>query len=74
MENALLTLEILQYELYLIGSNISIYFLKKKGHLIYHNYNAEEKNVREQKDKIDILYLNENHFNLLMPNNEKKKE
>ena len=36
---------------------------------IYHKYNSEEENLREGRDTIEILYINENHFNLLIPNN-----
>lgn len=46
-----------------------MYTINELGYTIYHKYNSEEDNLREGRYTIEILYINENHFNLLIPNN-----
>ena len=55
----------------LFNCNINMYTINELGYTIYHKYNSEEENLRQEKDTIEILYINENHFNLLIPNNNK---
>ena len=55
----------------LFNCNINMYTINELGYTIYHKYNSEEENLKQEKDTIEILYINENHFNLLIPNNNK---
>ena len=48
-----------------------MYTFNELGYTIYHKYNSEEENLRQEKDIIEILYINENYFNLMIPNNNK---
>ena len=52
----------------LFNCNINMYTINELGYTIYHKYNSEEENLRQEKDTIENLYINENHFNLLIPN------
>ena len=50
-----------------------MYTINALGYTIYHKYNSEIDNSNKEKDTIEILYINNNHFNLLLPNNNKGK-
>lgn len=57
----------------LFNCNINMYTINALGYTVYHKYNSENDNLNKEKDTIEILYINDNHFNLLIPNNNKGK-
>ena len=45
-----------------------MYTLYENGYELYNKYNPEYNMNGEVRDTLNILYIKENHFNLLMPN------
>ena len=45
-----------------------MYTLNETGYSFYLLYNSERGLQQENIENINILYINENHFNLLIPN------
>ena len=45
-----------------------MYTLNETGYSFYLLYNSERGQQQENIENINILYINENHFNLLIPN------
>ena len=44
----------------LFNCNINMYTINELGYTIYHKYNSEEEKLRQEKDTIEILYINDN--------------
>ena len=47
-----------------------MYTIGSQGYNIYHKYGIREGKSNINKEVINILYINHNHFNLLLPNDE----
>ena len=45
-----------------------MYTLNENGYEFYNKYNPEDNMNGWVRDTVNILYINENHFNLLIPN------
>ena len=45
-----------------------MYTLNENGYEFYNKYNPEDNMNGGVRDTVNILYINENHFNLLIPN------
>ena len=52
----------------LFNYNVNIYTLNENGFAIYNKYNIGEDEAIINKETINILYINRNHYNLLMAN------
>lgn len=48
-----------------------MYTIGAQGYDIYHKYGIREVNSNLNKEVINILYINHNHFNFLLPNEDK---
>ena len=44
-----------------------MYTINENGYTIYNKYITEDDNSNNNKQTINILYINENHYNLLIP-------
>ena len=51
----------------LFNCNIKMYLWENAGFRVIYNYNMSENNSNIVNDNIDILFINNNHFNLLIP-------
>ena len=53
-----------------------MYTLNETGYSLFFKYNSERGEQQENIENINILYIDENHFNLLIPNleNDRKKD
>ena len=60
----------------LLNCNINMYTLNETGYSLFLQYNSERGEQQENIENINILYIDENHFNLLIPNleNDRKKD
>ena len=54
----------------LFNCNINMFSLNENGLTIYNKYNLGEDIERVNKETINILYINSNHYNLLIPKEE----
>ena len=45
-----------------------MYTFNEEGYSVFFQYNCERGEIQENIENIDILYINDNHFNLLIPN------
>ena len=52
----------------LLNCNIIMYTLNSNGYSIYNNFSPNNNNNENIGNTINILYINNNHFNLLLPN------
>ena len=52
----------------LFNTKINMYTLNVNGYEFYNKYNPEDNMNGGVRDTVNILYINENHFNLLIPN------
>ena len=52
----------------LFNTQINMYTLNVNGYEFYNKYNPEDNMNGGVRDTVNILYINENHFNLLIPN------
>ena len=52
----------------LLNCNINMYTLNETGYSLFFQYNSERGEQQENIENINILYIDENHFNLLIPN------
>ena len=52
----------------LLNCNIIMYTLDSNGYSIYNNFAPNNNNNENIANTINILYINNNHFNLLLPN------
>ena len=46
-----------------------MYTLNENGYELYNKFMPEENMNQTIRDTINILFINDNHFNLLLPNN-----
>ena len=57
----------------LFNCNIIMYTLNSNGYELYNNYSPDANNNENIGNIINILYINNNHFNLLLPNTKKSE-
>ena len=57
----------------LFNCNIIMYTLKSNGYELYNNYSPDANNNENIGNIINILYINNNHFNILLPNTKKRE-
>jgi len=58
----------------LLNCNINIHTLNEEGYSVFFQYNSERSEIQKNIENIDISYIDENHFNSLIPNNDMKKK